>query len=36
MNDDWIHRFSDYDPADERRREALCTVGNGYFVEGAR
>ena len=31
MND-WILRFSGYDPADERRREALCTVGNGYFA----
>ena len=31
MND-WIHRFGGYDPADERRREALCTVGNGYFA----
>jgi trehalose/maltose hydrolase-like predicted phosphorylase len=31
MND-WIHRFHGYDPADERRREALCTVGNGYFA----
>lgn len=31
MND-WIHRFRGYDPADERRREALCTVGNGYFA----
>ena len=28
----WIHRFGGYDPADERRREALCTVGNGYFA----
>ncbi|MGW7685550.1 glycoside hydrolase family 65 protein [Kribbella sp. NPDC054772] len=31
MND-WTHRFRGYDPADERRREALCTVGNGYFA----
>ena len=31
MND-WIHRFHGYDPPDERRREALCTVGNGYFA----
>jgi hypothetical protein len=30
MND-WIHRFGGYDPADERRREALCTFRNGYF-----
>ena len=31
MND-WIHRFGGYEPTDERRREALCTVGNGYFA----
>lgn len=31
MNE-WIHRFDGYDPGDERRREALCTVGNGYFA----
>ncbi|TCN42225.1 trehalose/maltose hydrolase-like predicted phosphorylase [Kribbella orskensis] len=31
MNE-WMLRFDDYDPADERRREALCTVGNGYFA----
>ncbi|TCC21613.1 glycoside hydrolase family 65 protein [Kribbella sindirgiensis] len=26
----WLLAFSGYDPADERRREALCTTGNGY------
>ncbi|GAA1599131.1 MULTISPECIES: glycoside hydrolase family 65 protein [Kribbella] len=29
---EWILAFSGYDPADERRREALCTTGNGYFA----
>ncbi|MEV0283559.1 glycosyl hydrolase family 65 protein [Kribbella sp. NPDC050820] len=29
---DWLLRFDGYDPADERRREALCAVGNGYFA----
>jgi alpha,alpha-trehalase len=28
----WMLCFEGYDPADERRREALCTVGNGYFA----
>ncbi|MER7246924.1 glycosyl hydrolase family 65 protein [Kribbella sp. NPDC000426] len=27
-----ILAFSGYDPADERRREALCATGNGYFA----
>ncbi len=31
MND-WMLRFEGYDPVDERRREALCTVGNGLFA----
>lgn len=31
MND-WRLRFIGYDALDERRREALCTVGNGYFA----
>jgi alpha,alpha-trehalase len=31
MNE-WMLRFDGYDPVDERRREALCTVGNGYFA----
>lgn len=29
---DWVLRFDGYDPVDERRREALCTVGNGYVA----
>jgi trehalose/maltose hydrolase-like predicted phosphorylase len=28
----WIVRFDGYDPADEGRRESLCTVGNGYLA----
>lgn len=32
MQDDWTIRFDGYDPADEGRREALCTVGNGYVA----
>ncbi|MGH3465439.1 MAG: glycoside hydrolase family 65 protein [Kribbellaceae bacterium] len=31
MND-WTLRFEGYDAVDERRREALCTVGNGMFA----
>ncbi|TDU83795.1 trehalose/maltose hydrolase-like predicted phosphorylase [Kribbella voronezhensis] len=31
MNE-WMLSFDGYDPSDERRREALCTVGNGYFA----
>ena len=27
----WMIAFEGYDPADERRREALCSVGNGYL-----
>lgn len=29
---DWVLAFGGYDPTDERRREALCTAGNGYFA----
>jgi trehalose/maltose hydrolase-like predicted phosphorylase len=29
---DWVLAFDGYAPADERRREALCTAGNGYFA----
>ena len=29
---EWVLAFSGYDPADERRREALCTTGNGHFA----
>ncbi len=30
--DEWHLVYSDYDPAIEGRREALCTLGNGYFA----
>jgi trehalose 6-phosphate phosphatase len=30
--DPWVVRFDGYDPRDEGRREALCTVGNGYVA----
>ncbi len=29
--DNWHLRYFDYDPNKERMREALCTIGNGYF-----
>ncbi|NIK59154.1 glycoside hydrolase family 65 protein [Kribbella shirazensis] len=29
---EWTLAFSGYDPADECRREALCTTGNGYVA----
>lgn len=28
----WTFTYDDYSPADEKLREALCTVGNGYFA----
>ncbi|MBB5159695.1 glycoside hydrolase family 65 protein [Saccharopolyspora phatthalungensis] len=28
----WQFGFHDFDPDDEGRREALCTLGNGYFA----
>ena len=28
----WSLRYSGVDPADEGRREALCTLGNGVFA----
>ena len=28
----WNFTFEGYDPANEKLREALCTVGNGYFA----
>ncbi|TLS48096.1 glycoside hydrolase family 65 protein [Streptomyces montanus] len=31
MND-WIWPYEGYDPAQERLRESLCTLGNGYFA----
>ena len=29
---DWIWEYDGYDPADERLRESLCTLGNGCFA----
>ncbi|MFJ9566145.1 glycoside hydrolase family 65 protein [Streptomyces fuscichromogenes] len=29
---DWTWEWAGYDPATERLREALCTLGNGYFA----
>ncbi|WP_069814250.1 glycoside hydrolase family 65 protein [Streptomyces sp. TP-A0874] len=29
---EWSWEYDGYDPAEERLREALCTVGNGYFA----
>ncbi|MET9492964.1 trehalose-phosphatase [Nocardia sp. NPDC006630] len=31
-SDSWLLTFDGYDPARERLREALCTVGNGYLA----
>ncbi|NGO10277.1 glycoside hydrolase family 65 protein [Streptomyces sp. HC44] len=31
MND-WIWQYEGYDPDQERLRESLCTLGNGYFA----
>jgi alpha,alpha-trehalase len=31
-NNPWTTTFGGYDPHDEPLREALCTVGNGYFA----
>ncbi|MEU2298082.1 glycoside hydrolase family 65 protein [Streptomyces antibioticus] len=28
----WTWEYEGYDPADERLRESLCTLGNGYFA----
>ena len=28
----WSWEYEGYDPADEQLREALCTLGNGYFA----
>jgi trehalose/maltose hydrolase-like predicted phosphorylase len=32
MEPDWAWRYEGYDPPRERLREALCTLGNGYFA----
>ncbi|WP_406102494.1 glycoside hydrolase family 65 protein [Streptomyces sp. NBC_01003] len=29
---DWTLEYEGYDPAQERLRESLCTLGNGYFA----
>lgn len=29
---DWHIDYTSYDPAEEKLREALCTLGNGYFA----
>ncbi|MHA5054372.1 glycoside hydrolase family 65 protein [Streptomyces sp. SD15] len=29
---DWTWKYEGYDPAQERLRESLCTLGNGYFA----
>jgi alpha,alpha-trehalase len=35
-NNQWTLTFGGYEPSDERLREALCTMGNGYMaVRGA-
>lgn len=31
-NEAWTFTFDGYDPQSEKLREALCTVGNGYFA----
>ena len=31
-NEAWTFTFEGYEPHDEKLREALCTVGNGYFA----
>ncbi len=28
----WLLTYQGYDPDEEGRREALCTLGNGYFA----
>ncbi|WP_051179711.1 trehalose-phosphatase, partial [Nocardia concava] len=32
VSNTWVYAFDGYDPAHERLREALCTVGNGYLA----
>lgn len=29
---DWTWDYEGYDPGDERLRESMCTLGNGYFA----
>jgi trehalose/maltose hydrolase-like predicted phosphorylase len=35
LEDTWSIAFDGYDPEEEGRREALCALGNGYFVTRA-
>ncbi|MCQ4205661.1 glycoside hydrolase family 65 protein [Streptomyces longispororuber] len=32
MTDEWTWRYDGYAPDEERLRESLCTLGNGYFA----
>lgn len=32
MHDPWKIIYTEYDPSQERLRESLCALGNGYFV----
>lgn len=32
MSDAWTLSYDSFQPAEERRREALCTLGNGYLA----
>src|SRR6266487_1602316 len=32
MDDRWLLAYDGFEPADEGLREALCTLGNGYFA----
>jgi trehalose/maltose hydrolase-like predicted phosphorylase len=32
VNNPWMLVYDGFDPLDERLREALCTLGNGYFA----
>ncbi|MDB1088264.1 glycosyl hydrolase family 65 protein [Streptomyces sp. ACA25] len=32
MASEWMWEYEGYDPRQERLREALCTLGNGYFA----
>lgn len=32
MTDAWSLVYNDFNPKEEGRREALCTLGNGYFA----
>jgi alpha,alpha-trehalase len=32
FDETWVLTFEGYDPHNEKLREALCTVGNGYFA----